>query len=132
LEDHKTKKVIVPAAMLGQTIHHEVSRNVKHISVLVCPSDAGKSLLPHLVTSQNSPVVQEHLKKQAIRFGRDIALTINHRPYLEAGIFLDGIRTIFLPYLDTLPGLAVLAQEIAVLLMDDCSAHVSDDDPNSH
>jgi hypothetical protein len=46
---------------------------------------------------------------------------------LEAGIFLDDIRTIFLPYTDISHGLAVLAQEIAVLLMNDCSAHVSDD-----
>jgi hypothetical protein len=51
-EDRKTKKVIARAAkrswhlaMFGQTIHHGVSRNVKHISVIVCLQDAGESLL---------------------------------------------------------------------------------------
>jgi hypothetical protein len=40
-EDRKTKTAIVPAAMLGRTIHHGVSRNVKHISVIACLSAAG-------------------------------------------------------------------------------------------
>jgi hypothetical protein len=31
--DRKMKKVIVPAAMLGQPIHHGISRNVKHFSL---------------------------------------------------------------------------------------------------
>jgi hypothetical protein len=45
-EDRKTKKVIALAAMPGQTIHHGVSRKVKHISVIACMSAAGESLLP--------------------------------------------------------------------------------------
>jgi hypothetical protein len=54
-------------------------------------------------------------------------LKFNQKPYFNADIFFDDIRTIFLPDVDTSRGLAVFAQEIAVLLMDDCSAHVSDD-----
>jgi hypothetical protein len=33
-EDHKEKKVIVRTMMDGQTIHHGISRSVKHISVI--------------------------------------------------------------------------------------------------
>jgi hypothetical protein len=40
-EDRKGKKVAVPPAMLGQTIHHGVARNVKHISVIACKLAAG-------------------------------------------------------------------------------------------
>jgi hypothetical protein len=116
-EDCKTKKVGVPAAMLGQTIHHGVSRKVKHISVIVCVSAAGASLRPYIVTSQNSPVVQEHLKKQGVCFGRDTILKCNQKPYINPGIFLDSIRIIFLPYIDMLRDLAVFAQELAVFLM---------------
>jgi hypothetical protein len=72
-EDRKTKKVIPLAAMLGQTIHHGVSRNVKHISLICCMSAAAESLLHYMVTSQNSSIVQEHLKKQGVRFDRDFA-----------------------------------------------------------
>jgi hypothetical protein len=49
LEDRKTKNVIVPAAMLDQTIRHRVSRNMKHISVIACLFPAGESLLPDMV-----------------------------------------------------------------------------------
>jgi hypothetical protein len=68
-EGRKTKKVIIPAAMLGQTIHHGVSRNVKHISAITCVCAAEESLLPHIIGSFDSSTGQEHLKKQSIRFG---------------------------------------------------------------
>jgi hypothetical protein len=54
-------------------------------------------------------------------------LKFHQKPSFNAGIFLDYIRIIRLPYIDTFRGRAVLAQEIAVLLMTHCSAHVSDD-----
>jgi hypothetical protein len=44
--DRKTKTVIVPATIHGQTIHNEISRTVKHISVIACISTAGESLIP--------------------------------------------------------------------------------------
>jgi hypothetical protein len=88
---------------------------------------AGESLLHYIVTSQNSSTVQEHIKKQAVRFVTDFALEFNQEPYFNIGIFLEYIRTVFLPYIDRFHSLAGLAQEIAVSLMDYCSAHVSDD-----
>jgi hypothetical protein len=88
---------------------------------------AGESLLRYIVTSKNSTTVQEHLKNQGVRFGRDLIVKLNPEPYINTGIFLDYIRIVFLPSVDALYGLAVLAQEIAVLLMDNCSDHVSDD-----
>jgi hypothetical protein len=114
---------------LQKTIQHlnENERNVKHISVIACVSAAGESLLHYIVTSQNSPTVHEHPKKQGVRFGSDFARKFNQMPYFNAGTSLADIRTILFPYIDTVRALAVFAQEIAVLLIDDCSAHVSDD-----
>jgi hypothetical protein len=63
--------------MLGKTIYHDVSRNMKDISVISCLSAARESLLPDIVTPEDSPVVQEHLKRQGFRFGRDFALKVN-------------------------------------------------------
>jgi hypothetical protein len=126
-QDRKTKKGVVHTAMLGQTRHHGVTRNVKHISVNACMSAAGESLLHHMVTSQNSPTVQEHLKRQGIRFGRNFALKFKQKLYFNAGIFFDYIRTVFISYIDARPALAVFAQEVAAVLMDNCLAHASDD-----
>jgi hypothetical protein len=80
-----------------------------------------------MVTLPNSSTIHAHLKKQGVRFGRDFALEFNDKPYFNAGIFHDYIRTIFLRYSDNVRGLTVLAHEIVFLVMDDCSARLSDD-----
>ena len=123
----KTKTVIVPATMRGQTIHHEISRTVKHISVIACVSAAGESLTPYIVTSQRSTAVQEQLKKQGVRLGTDFVLRSNPKPYINAEIFLDYIRTVFLPNLAELRTLDAFSEETAVLLMDNCPSHVTDE-----
>jgi hypothetical protein len=73
------------------------------------------------------PNCQRAYQKQDVRFGRDFASKFKQKPYFNAGIFIAYIRTILLLYIDTFRGRAVLAQEIAVLLMAHCSADVSDD-----
>jgi hypothetical protein len=123
-EDRKTKTVIVPASMHGQMIHHEISRSVKHISVIACISAAGESLTPYIVTSQAPMLVQERLKKEGVRFGTDFVLRSNPSPYINAKIFLDYIRTVFLPNLVELRTLDAFTEEPGVLLMDNCPSHV--------
>jgi hypothetical protein len=54
-------------------------------------------------------------------------LKVKQKLYLNAGIFLDSIKTIFLQYIDIFAVLEVFAEEVAALLMDNCAAHVSDD-----
>jgi hypothetical protein len=43
-DDRKPKKVVVPFDMAGEVIHHEVKRNLKHISVIACVSASGQFL----------------------------------------------------------------------------------------
>jgi hypothetical protein len=50
-DDRKDKKVIVTKTMVGQTIHHHVSRNVIHISIITCITTAGESLTLYIVIS---------------------------------------------------------------------------------
>jgi hypothetical protein len=95
--------------------------------MIACLSDAGESLLPYIVTSQNSSTVQKHLKTHGVHFGKDFTLEFNQKPYVNVGIFPNYIRTIFLPYIDTLRSLTVFSEEVVVILMDNCSAHASDD-----
>jgi hypothetical protein len=56
-----------------------------------------------------------------------LILKSNHRPDVNAEIFLKYVRTVFLPFLVCLPVLGAFAAEEAVLLMDNCPAHVTDD-----
>jgi hypothetical protein len=87
-EDRKTRKVVVPATMEGQRMPHGVSRNMKHMSVIACVSSAGESLPLYVVMSQ--------LRKRGVRFGRDLILKSNSRPYVNAEIFPDFIGSVFL------------------------------------
>jgi hypothetical protein len=126
-EDRKTKTkiVIVPAMMPGQTIHHEISRTVKHISVIACISAAEESLTLYIITSQAPTSVQERLKKEGVRFGTDLVLRSNPGPYINAEIFLDYIRTVFLLNLAELWTLDAFTEETRVLLMDNCPSYVT-------
>jgi hypothetical protein len=36
MENWKSKRVIIPAAPNGQTIHHGINRNLKHVTVVTC------------------------------------------------------------------------------------------------
>jgi hypothetical protein len=123
-EDRKTKTVIVPAAMRAQTIHHEISRTVKHISVIACVSAAEESLTSYIITSQASRPVREQLKKHGVQFGTYFVLRSNPKPSINAKSFLDDIRTVFLPNLAELRTLDGFAEETGVLLMDNRPSHV--------
>jgi hypothetical protein len=122
-EDRETKKIFVSAAMFEPTIHQRVSRNVQHISVIAYVSAAGESLISYMATSQDSSPVQEYLKSHGVCFGRDLILKSNQKPYMNVGIFLDDLITVFLPDLVRLRGLVAFAEDVAVLLMNNCSAH---------
>jgi hypothetical protein len=113
-ENRKARKVVIPATIDDRPIHHAISRNVKRVSVIVCMSAAGESLMPSITTAQNCRAVQEQLRRQGIRFGRDLILKSNHRLYVNAEIFLEYARTVFLPYLVCVRGLGAFAAEEAV------------------
>jgi hypothetical protein len=126
-KDRKTKTAIVPATMCGQTIPHEISRTVKHISVIACVSAAEESLTLYIITLQVPTSIQEWLKKDGVRFGTDFVLRSNPSRYINAQIFLDYIRTVFLPNLAELRMLDAFTEETGVLLMDNCPSQVTDD-----
>jgi hypothetical protein len=99
---------------------------VKHISAIACIFAAGESLIPYIITFQAPTSVQERLKKEGVRFGTDFVLRSNPSPYINVEIFLDDIRTVFLPNLAEFRTLDAFTEETGVLLMDNCRSHVND------
>jgi hypothetical protein len=120
-EDRKDKTVIVPKTMGGQTIHHRVSRNVKHISIITCITAGGESLTPYMVISQDSETLRKRLMTRGVRLGVDFALKHRSKPYVNGKLFLDYINSIFIPYLNELRQSEEFAECEAVLLIDNCS-----------
>jgi hypothetical protein len=46
LEDRKPKNVVVPITVAAHNIHHRISRNMKHISVVACISSGCRRSSP--------------------------------------------------------------------------------------
>jgi hypothetical protein len=61
------------------------------------------------------------------RLAVDFVLRQWPKPYVSRKLFLEYIETIFLPYLKELQDSEELEACEAVLRMDNCSSHVSDD-----
>jgi hypothetical protein len=76
---------------------------------------------------QDSASVRQQLKKHGVRFEVDFVLKSNSKLYIRAEIFLNYIRTVFLPDLAELRTLDEFAEGIGVSLMDNCANHVIDD-----
>jgi hypothetical protein len=77
-------------------------------------SAARESFTPSTVRWHNSSPIQEHLKKQGVRFVRYLIVKANQSPVINADIFLDYIMTVFLPHLVWLCGLASFAEAITL------------------
>jgi transposase len=126
-EDRKAKKVVVPSTAATQTIHHRLSRNVKHLSIITCISASGGCLVPYIVSSQATGPVQQKLTDTGLRLGRDLIMTQRAKAYINGAIFANYIRGVFLPHLLRVRIQENLLDEDAVLLMDNCPAHVKDE-----
>lgn len=124
-EDRKSKRVVVPITAQDQTVHHAVSRNLKHLSIITCVSAGGQCLTPYMVTSQASIPVQDCLSATGLQIGKHLFLQQRRKPYINSQLFVDYIRHVFLPTLSILRQRPDLADEDAVLLMDNCPAHVT-------
>jgi hypothetical protein len=88
--------------MSHQAIHHKIDRKVKHVSLIVYVSAAGETLIPYMVTSQDSMRLREALKKRDMRFGTNLILKAREKAYVNTEIFLEYIRMVFIPNLNEL------------------------------
>jgi hypothetical protein len=94
-EDRKDRTVIVPKTMDRQTMHHRISRNVKHISIITYITAGGESLTPYIVTSHDSERLRKRLMARGVRLGVDFVLNHRSKPYVNGKFFL-GILIISL------------------------------------
>jgi hypothetical protein len=73
-EDRKPKKVIILKTIAEETVHHRVSRGVKHISIIAYITAIGESLTPYIVTSQDFEPFRKRLMRQGVRMDVDFVL----------------------------------------------------------
>jgi hypothetical protein len=85
-EDRNDKKVIVPKTMDDQTIHHRVSRNVKHISIITYITADVESLTLYIVTLQDYKPFRRKLMNRGVRLGVDCMLRQRSKPYVNGKV----------------------------------------------
>jgi hypothetical protein len=124
-EDRKPKKVVVTITVAAHNIHHRISRNVKHISIVTCISGGGAYPTPYVVTSQDSAALHRALEATGMQIGKHVILKRRAKPYVNADLFENDVRTIFLPHLTITRIMRNVRNEEAVRLMDNCSPHLA-------
>jgi hypothetical protein len=125
LEDRKPKKAVVPIIVAAHNIHHRISRNVKHISIVTCISAGAACLTPYVVISQDSMALHRALEATGMQIGKHLILKQRAKSYVNADRFENYVRTVFLPHLAITRILHNVRNEGAVLLMDNCSFHLT-------
>jgi hypothetical protein len=124
-EDRGPKKVVVPITAALHSIHHQLSRSVKRISVVACISASGECLTPYVVTSRDSAAGRRNLQAERMHIGRHLLLKHRDKPYANAELFEDYLRSVFLPHLMITRLMGDRREKDAVLLMDNCSPHIT-------
>jgi hypothetical protein len=124
-EDRQPKKVVVPRTAALHSIHHRLSRSVKHMSVVACISASGACLTPYVVTSQDSADIRRDLEADGMQIGRHLILKHRNKPSVSDELFKDYLRSVFLPHLMMTHIVKDLREEEAVFVMDNCSPHIT-------
>jgi hypothetical protein len=124
-ENRKPKKVFIPKPTAGETICHCVSRGVKHRAIVASITIAKESLTPYIVTLQGSEPLRKRLRHHGVRMGVDLVLKQRSKLYLDACLFFEYVNIIFLSCLTEPWGTEELETHGAVLLIDNCSSHMS-------
>jgi hypothetical protein len=71
--------------------------------------------------------ILKRLMSRGVRMGVDCLLRQRSKPYEGRKLFVEYIKMIFLPYLNELRDMEQFKGREAVLLMENCSPHISDE-----
>jgi hypothetical protein len=78
-----------------------------------------------VVTSQDSAALHRALEATGTQIGKHLILKHRAKPYVNADLFENYIRTVFLPHFATTRIMQNIPEEDAVLLMDHRSPHLT-------
>lgn len=123
-QSRSPKKVIVGANVDSSTVYHSVKRSLSHLSLLACISLAGDSLTPMLITKHP---VSEKFFEDGLRQDEDVSIRQRNPPYMSSDLFIEFIECTFIPYVKEVRKKLKKMKEPAVLMMDSCRAHCSEE-----
>jgi hypothetical protein len=123
--DRKPRSVIIPHQERPRKIHYSVRRSQKRISCIAAISMAGDTLMPLLIIHRKT--VDQAVWEEGWRNGQDFLLRCNDTSYVTRDIFKDYLTEVFLKYVGTVRASMNLGDSPAVLLCDNCTAHIDEE-----
>jgi hypothetical protein len=95
--DWAERKGIIPTSMAKNRIHFAVSRKIPHQTMLIYVSTSGEALCPLIVTM--NPVTLG-IFQRGVQEGVDAKIRVNSSSYVNADIFYDYSRDVFIYHID--------------------------------
>jgi hypothetical protein len=118
----KVKKVVIPMNMKDRLFRHKVRRTINHLTILTCVAASGDALCPMIVTSRKVP---DDIYHGWHRPGKDLLIECNAKPYVDRPLLENFTGHQLIPHITALRTNPCYSKMKAVLLMDNCSAHVT-------
>jgi hypothetical protein len=123
-EERKTKPVIIPSHASSSNLHYETDRAIRHHTSPCCVSASGDAYSPFLIAPH--PKARRIFEK-GIRGNIDLKLEIRQVPYLEAELFKQHTKKIFIPTIAANLELPECTNKFAILFRDNCASHYSEE-----
>jgi hypothetical protein len=120
-EERKSFQGIVPTWMPEGSIHFSVTRKIKHQTMLVSINAAGEALCPLIVTSDPAT---KGVFRDGIEEDVDLKVHVGRSAYVDAEIFYCYISDVLIPTIRDYRQANGIPDASAVLLMDNCAAHL--------
>jgi hypothetical protein len=124
--DAGPKTVICPAGVLPSNCVYRVKRDGKLVTIMPCISLAGPSITPICIVKRKT--LDANIYDEGLRANIDVCVQPSTKGYINSEIFLNWVRTIFVPAVEDIRIRAKFAAtERAVLLCDNLAAHKTDE-----
>ena len=119
-EDRKPFKVIVDRNFDGDSIEHSVPRTIPHTTMLACIAASGASLTLLIITKRP---ISEKFWDSGVRKNEEVFIRQRDSPYINEQLFLEYLHLVVIPYIKIVRLKLGKPFEEAVLMMDSCSSH---------
>ena len=122
--DSHPKLVIVPIDYKNRRVQYSVKRNTRKITMCAAISMAGDAITPMIISDRKN--LDKEIAESGFREGQDFVYYYQNRCYITKDIFLSYISETIIPYIKSTRDLLKLNEFPAVILMDNCSAHMDE------
>lgn len=123
-EDIKPIGVIVRKKNKNEYTIHKVNRNIKHITMANYITASGDTLTPMIISRiENFDKIWE----KGYRPDENVMLRTRKPVYIDTSLFIKYVNVALIPFMDSIRENPLYSDEPAVLLIDNCSSHCSDE-----